>query len=85
MFDIVSKDKVNAWDFNDLWDGLSGSEDFLMCYTEDICFDVPGYLGPEAALVLGVAEILFWILGFMMGSRILKSHKRMKAKRGNRK
>ena len=62
MFDIVSKDKVNAWDFNDLWDGLSGSEDFLMCYTEDICFDVPGYLARRPPLFLALPKFYFGFL-----------------------
>ena len=80
----MRKEKVSAWDFNELWGGLSGGDDFMMCYTENICVDVPGGLGPNMALVLGVAELLFWILAMTAGSKMLKKHRGMRKKHGNR-
>ena len=80
----MTEGTVSAWDFNELWHALSGSEDFSMCYTDSICVDVPGALGPTTALVLGVAELLFWLLALTAGRKMLKNHRMMNRKRGDR-
>lgn len=70
--------KVEIGDFGSIWDAVSQTEAFDICYKET-CVTAPGW-GSPLMLILGVLEIIWWIAVIVFLSRWRKKSKRNKRK-----